>query len=310
MNMEITFSDLRKIVKECVNIITEENKVGYLTLKDDNGLRLEFIEKDDILKISNILWNMLVMSYENIGGIKTYRSMDDFLRKAKYAKVVYNNSEIVSCAIYRNIEGSFKMVAIGCNQEEDGKLGIQKIIKDDIEKLDFHFWAEVSGAIEHYFKKYNGYPMPNILAPEILNIPSTSIKLSSNDNVHYEREISNEWYEKMIFGAKSREIYDAAIKAVENYSKFMEEVNFINESNNKLKCKYTLKQAMYIVENIYRAHEEDNINELIPSWHRALLECKKTLTLSHQDRTTQDYIEYCDYLLDTMPLLELHPLRL
>ncbi len=302
-------NDLHKIVEESIlNVLSEQN-YGNLSIEANQNLKIDFIGKDEIMPISDTIWQMLVLSYENVGGLKTYRSKEDFLRKVKYAKIVYNKEDIVACSIYRNMEGSYKMVAIGCNQDEIGKQGIQAIIKDDVEKFDYHFWAEVSGAIEHYFRKYNGYPMPNILAPEILNISSEAIRLSKNDNVHYEQQISNEWFEKMIYGAKSKEVYEAAIAAVEDYSKFMRDVNNITEESSTNKG-YTIKQAMYIIENIYRAHEEDNFNELIPSWHKALIECKEVLMKAEQNRTIVDYIEYCDYLLETMPVLQLHPLRI
>jgi len=305
----MTEQDLHNVVKDSVIKILSEQEHGDLSINADSNLKVVFVEKKDIMPLSDFIWQMLVSSYENIGGLKTYRSKEDFLRKVKYAKIVYNNADIVACAIYRNMEGSYKMVAIGCNQEDIGKQGIQAIIKDDIEKFDYHFWAEVSGAIEHYFRKYNGYPMPNILAPEILSISSELIRLSKNDNVHYERQISNEWFEKMIFGAKSKEVYEAAIAAVEDYSKFMKEVNKVNENSN-MNGRYSVKQAMYIVENIYRAHEEDGYNELIPSWYEALNESMEVLLAAEQTQTVVDYIEYCNYLLETMPVLQLHPLKI
>ena len=305
----MTEQELHNVVKDSVIKILSEQEQGDLSINADSNLKVVFIEKKDIMPLSDFIWQMLVSSYENIGGLKTYRSKEDFLRKVKYAKIVYNNADIVACAIYRNMEGSYKMVAIGCNQEDIGKQGIQAIIKDDIEKFDYHFWAEVSGAIEHYFKKYNGYPMPNILAPEILSISSELIRPSKNDNVHYERQISDEWFEKMIYGAKSKEVYEAAIAAVEDYSKFMKEVNKINENSN-MNGRYSVKQAMYIVENIYRAHEEDGYNELIPSWYEALNESMEVLLTAEQTQTVVDYIEYCNYLLETMPVLQLHPLKI
>ena len=305
----MTEQDLHNVVKDSVIKILSEQEHGDLSINADSNLKVVFIEKKDIMPLSDFIWQMLVSSYENIGGLKTYRSKEDFLRKVKYAKIVYDNADIVACAIYRNMEGSYKMVAIGCNQEDIGKQGIQAIIKDDIEKFDYHFWAEVSGAIEHYFRKYNGYPMPNILAPEILSISSELIRLSKNDNVHYERQISNEWFEKMIYGAKSKEVYEAAIAAVEDYSKFMKEVNKVNENSN-MNGRYSVKQAMYIVENIYRAHEEDGYNELIPSWYEALNESMEVLLAAEQTQTVVDYIEYCNYLLETMPVLQLHPLKI
>lgn len=307
--IRLTESELKEIVKDSVIRVLSEQEHGELSLNANSNLQVVFIEKKDILPMTEFLWQMLVSSYENIGGLKTYKSKDDFLRKVKYAKVVYYNDEIVACAIYRNMEGSYKMVAIGCNQEEIGKQGVQAIIKDDIEKFDYHFWAEVSGAIEHYFKKYNGYPMPNILAPEILSISSELIRPSENDMVHYERQIANEWFKKMIYGAKSKEVYEAAIAAVEDYSKFMKDVNKITE-NTEMGGTYTVRQAMYIVENIYRAHEEDDYNELIPSWYDALCESREVLMAAEQTKTVIDYIDYCNYLLETMPVLQLHPLRI
>lgn len=307
--IRMTEQDLHNVVKKSVVKILSEQEQGDLSINTEPALKVVFIEKKEILPLSDYLWQMLVSSYENIGGLKTYKSKDDFLRKVKYAKVVYNDSEIVACAIYRNMEGSYKMVAIGCNQEEIGKQGVQAIIKDDIEKFNYNFWAEVSGAIEHYFKKYNGYPMPNILAPDILNISSELIRLSTKDVVHYERKISDEWFEKMIFGAKSKEVYDAAIAAVEDYSTFMKEVNNITEGID-VTSKYSTTQAMYIIENIYRAHEEDNFNELIPSWYNALMESLDVLMSAEPNRTIEDYIEYCHYLLETMPLLKLHSIEI
>lgn len=48
----------------------------------------------------------------------------------------------------------------------------------------------------------------------------------------------------------------------------MNDVNKIEES--KQLCIYSPKQAIYIIENIYRLHEEGGYNELIPKWHKAL----------------------------------------
>lgn len=205
------------------------------------------------------------------------------------------------------MEDSYKMVAIGCNQEEIGKIGMQSIIKNDIEQVEYRFWVETSGAIEHYFKKYNGYPMPNVLASQILQITEDSIRPSKTDLIHYERLISDEWYEKMILGIKSEEVFQAALKSVDDYSKFMREVNRIDENvNNGLK--YSVKQAIYIIENIYRAHEEDGFNELVPSWYEALCEAKKTLIRAERTQMIVDYIDYCNYLIETMPILKLHTL--
>ena len=305
----LTESELNRIVSESIKKVLKEHGISNFYLENYSEIKIEFIGRERIKQYSELLWNMLTDSYANIGGLKTYRSREHFNSMAKYAKIASIEDNIVACAIYRNMEDNYKLVAIGCNQENDGKRGIQAIVQDDIKQMDYHFWAEVSGAIEHYFKKYNGYPMPNVLASEILNIDEDSLRMSSTDNVHYERIISNEWFEKMIFGIKSEEIYNKAIAAVEDYSKFMKSVNNINE-NAISGLKYSLKQAFYIAENIIRAHEEDDFNELIPSWYDALQEAIKTFKASKQTQSVIDYIEYCEYLLKTMPVLKLEKLNI
>lgn len=174
--------------------------------------------------------------------------------------------------------------------------------------LNFQFWVEASGTIERYFKRYNVYPLPDTLAAKILNLNKDSMILSYEDLVHYKRSIADIWFEKMMLGILSEEIYQKVIQAVEDYSTFMESVNQINEvpihGHN-----YSVKQAIYIIENIYRAHEEDGFNELIPSWDKALHECVATLKDATKSETVEDYIEYGEYLLDVMPLLQLHPFK-
>jgi hypothetical protein len=268
----------------------------------------QLTNEEDISTYANDVWNMLLDSYENVGGLKTYRSFKDFIRKKHLIEVVIDKSgNLLACATYRRIENSLKQVAIGCEQTEEGKLAIQQIIQHNIRKLNLHYWAEVSGAIEHYFKKHNGYPMPNILASEILQIDEEDIVLSNNDKVHYDRAIGSEgeMFTKMIFGIKNDEIFQKAIAEVENYGKFMKEVNSIKEDIQT----YSIKQSIYIIENIYRAHEEDGFNELIPSWYEGLNKSLDTLKLvENPSQTILDYIDYAEYLLDDMQVLKIQVL--
>ena len=202
------------------------------------------------------------------------------------------------------------MTAIGCSQDDKGKLALQQIIQHTISELELHYWSEVSGAIEHYFKKHNGFPMPNTMAGKILQIPEKDITISNKDMVHYDRPIGKdrEVFTKMIFGIKSDEIFQQAMNEVENYYDFMKEVNnMINESKE---FKYSIKQSIYIIENLYRLHEEDKVNELTPKWADALKESMKTLRKSTKNQTISDYIEYGEYLLSDMQILELNTINI
>ena len=78
----------------------------------------------------------------------------------------------------------------------------------------------------------------------------------------------------------------------------------VNESKE---TKYTVKQAIYIIENLYRMHEEDGLNELIPKWHDALRDSMEVLnSTKEKTQTISDYIEYGNYLLSHTQILTLN----
>lgn len=289
---------IRKKINENLNKIKMVNpNIGEL---------ITISSYDDFMKYAKDVWDLLILSYEKHGGLKSYRNFKDFIRKQHLIEIVFLNNIILAAATYRVMDdNSLKLVAIGCDQTNNGILAIQQIIKHSIDNANIHYWAEVSGAIEHYFRKYNGYPMPNVLAHEILEIDPSNIILSNNDIVHYERPIGpdKDIFEKMIYGIKSEEIFNKAIAAVENYSSFMKDINTINEGIKIV----NIKQAFYIINNIYRAHEEDGFNELIPSWHNALMQSLSVLkNVNNPEKNVIDYIRYAEYLLDDMQLLKLH----
>lgn len=268
--------------------------------------------KEEIDRYSNFVWDMLEKSCEHIGGLQSYRNYSDFKKKNHKILVVidFNSATLLACATFRRIENSLKMTAIGCSQDDKGKLALQQIIQHTISELELHYWSEVSGAIEHYFKKHNGFPMPNTMAGKILQIPEKDITISNKDMVHYDRPIGKdrEVFTKMIFGIKSDEIFQQAMNEVENYYDFMKEVNnMINESKE---FKYSIKQSIYIIENLYRLHEENKVNELTPKWADALKESMKTLRKSTKNQTISDYIEYGEYLLSDMQILELNTINI
>ena len=303
------FDEFHNSEKNVVN----ETEVGENKLPPINVGELKMLyEPEDVEKYLPLVWDMLEKSYEGIGGLKTYRGYSDFKEKKHLLMVVrdFNNQDLLACAVFRRIENSLKMTAIGCNQENNGKLALQQIIQHTISELELHYWTEVSGVIEYYFKKHNGFPMPNTIASKILGVPEDKIILSKKDMVHYDRVIGRdrEKFTKMIYGIKSEEIFQEAMSEFEDYYDFMKEVNkIVNESKE---TKYSVKQAIYIIENLYRMHEEDGLNELIPKWHDALRDSVEVLNLvKEKDQTFSDYIEYGKYLLSDMQVLTLNVIQ-
>ena len=292
------------------NNVVNETEVRRNVLSPINVGEIKMLHKlEEVEQYLPLVWEMLEKSYENIGGLQSYRDYNDFKKKKHLIMVVrdFDNENLLACATFRRIEGSLKMTAIGCNQEDDGKLALQQIIQHTISELELHYWTEVSGAIEHYFKKHNGYPMPNTIASKILQIPDNHIIPSKKDMVHYDRVIGQdgEKFTKMIYGIKSEEIFQKAMSEVEDYYDFMKDVNsMVNESKE---TKYSVKQAIYIIENLYRMHEENGINELTPKWNDALRESMKVLiSTKERTQTISDYIEYGEYLLSDTQVLTLN----
>lgn len=303
------FDEFHNSEKNVVN----ETEVGENKLPPINVGELKMLyEPEEVEKYLPLVWEMLKKSYEGIGGLKAYRGYNDFKEKKHLLMVVrdFNNQDLLACAVFRRIESSLKMTAIGCNQENNGKLALQQIIQHTISELELHYWTEVSGVIEYYFKKHNGFPMPNTIASKILGVPEDKIILSKKDMVHYDRVIGRdrEKFTKMIYGIKSEEIFQEAMSEFEDYYDFMKEVNkIVNESKE---TKYSVKQAIYIIENLYRMHEEDGLNELIPKWHDALRDSVEALNLvKEKDQTISDYIEYGNYLLSDMQILTLNVIQ-
>ena len=207
-----------------------------------------------------------------------------------------------------NIPRKSKVIVYGENDEQATKTPHFHVQIDngDIE-LELHYWTEVSGIIEHYyFKKHNGFPIPNNMASKILGVPDSQITPSKKDMIHYNRVIGvDEAFTKMICGIKSKEIFYEVMSDFENNYDFMKEVNkMVNDSKE---TKYSVRQAIYIIENLYRMHEEDELNELIPKWHDALRDSVEVLNLTKEKtQTISDYIEYGNYLLSDTQILTLN----
>lgn len=280
---------LHKILKENLN-----NRYDVKILKT----------KEEISEYIDDIWYILQKSYGE-GNFKTARNAKSLLKSINLVKCVFTNNKLIACATYRNI-GGYKMNAIGCDQSVEGaKEALQAIIEHDIENYKGWYWAEVSGAIEHYFKKYNGYPIPNFYASELLG---KDVKLNE-DGVHYERPIGidGDIFTKAIYGFKSEEFLNKIITELDNYEEFMHKVNSLKETITHYGIE--IHKATYIIENIYRSHTEDEVNELPLTWRNALIDSKKVLEMSQLLNDKEEikwYKDMAGYLLDWMPLLKIN----
>lgn len=135
-------------------------------------------------------------------------------RTTSLVKVVRNQrKEIASCAFYRNVDGSFKIQAYGNDGSTFGKDGVKAIIKSDTSPYDSWIWGEVSESVEKYFKKFEGYPLPNEFVADVLEKNPEEIQPSS-DGFHYKRKIgtNDDPTEKVIFGFKDQHFAELVMK--------------------------------------------------------------------------------------------------
>lgn len=166
---------------------------------------------------------------------------------------------------------------------------------------DIRYVVEVSGGIEYYFVSHGCYAIPNVFASDILGVDDSVIGLLG-DGVHYNRVVGSncDTFTKMLFGIRDEGEFNEIIKEIEKESLFLTDNRYDG-----------YRRAIYIIENIYRKHEEDGFNELIPSWYKALVDSLKVLNNApNKNQTINDYIQYGNYLLDDMQLLQLHKMTL
>lgn len=308
-----------KITRKLISRIIKETLIKLSILSEgydetpDYGRLVSLNTPELYNKYVDEVWKMLSYSYDNIGGLKSYRDYRDFLKKKHQIDVVVDKYDrLTACATYRNFNGGLKMVAIGCNQTQEGKLSLQEIIKHNIKNVHLNYWCEASGKIEYFFKKHNGYPIPNIFAEEILNLKNGEIRLSKYDNVHYERPIGKdgEYFEKMIFGFCNEALYEKVLEDVEDYYGFRE---YVNNQNNFLtenfasEDNFTVKDATYIIERIYMANEEDGLIELTPSMNKLLeFSVSYLKQLKEKNNNIIQYIEFGSYLLENTHIIAIN----
>lgn len=195
------------------------------------------------------------------------------------------------------------------------------------EVSEYRFWTETSGSLEVFFRNSGfAYAVPHTLSAGILGLPACDVRLSEEDDVHYRRKTDEgDWWMRMIFGLQSEDAYKAVLAAVDEYSKFLKEVEryrYVCDSG----LKYSLRQAVYITDNIVREYTQNHFYEMVPSWQEALRESLRTFRVynakslkffypedfnlyngeSPKVDYLEEYIKYCEYLFKNMPLLQLH----
>lgn len=271
-----------------------------------------------IAKRVNELFSMLMTAYENKGGL-IVKTPERLLKAIDFIKLVFDNdSHVLACMIYRTFAGGKKIFLGAAKRTADGKAAMQKIIQTDIEPYDNWVWGEVSGPIEHYFKKHNGRPIPKELVSKFLGTNrNISISLDSDDPVHYTRQIGDMPIpiEKALYGFKDEAMANEVMNSIDNYEAFRLSTNALPDKLNESDDDTYLNTALDTVTELVEFHEELGFNEMLLSWHKALTNAiaymEKHLPHIHGSKLDQvkSSIKNGKMLYDEMPLLTLHKFK-
>lgn len=161
--------------------------------------------------------------------------------------------------------------------------------------MEFNGWylVETSGAIEHYFKKHGGTPVPSERVKEFTNY---DISVLEDDGFHYIRALGSdhELCRKCVFGFPSEEEYDKVVNGFADYENFKRDV-LMKTATDKLMF---AKNIIGTIEEMYTEYE---VNELPPQWARDL---KVSIGIA-KECGAEKIAAAGELLLDEMPVLKL-----
>ena len=317
MNIDNT----KEIIKQWADIIYESEGIKYPA--PDKIVPNKVYLTDDINFIKKYIpqiYSIMKTAYDKTQNGFIIKSEDDLLSQTELIKIVFDeNDTVLACCLYKNFSGGNKRFVSGGVQSEEGKKAVQDIIKTDIEPYDGWFWGEVSGPIEHYFKKFNGRPIPKELVGEFLNVHrKITPSPDPNDPVHYTRVIGDlkNPIEKAIYGFKDVEMAKRVMEFVDNYEEFRLSVNSLPDKTIKENDNFTLEDALSVVIQIADFHYEDGINEMLPSWNKQLIKAENTLKTyntsdlnDNKKNQVKSAIKECSRLRNRMPLLTIHKFK-
>ena len=271
MKIIITEGQIRNIIRNVLNKFSNE-----INLPDGN---YEFVNDADIKKYSKCIWDILQRSYRNLGGFKSYETIDEMTNLISLAIICVRNKEIVACAIYRDDLGGQKLNGCGTiDGSEKNKEILRSIIKEDIENLKKYRWVEVSYPLEKWFKELGGNPIPSAIAHKLLHKGKDKI-VDLNDGIHYQREMGKDKIvvTKAIYGFKSQNVYEMVMNNIEKYTGFETYNEFKSYANTLPKINedfdyelnHSNKEVSVAMETIIQIGNlwEEGVRELTPNMH-------------------------------------------
>lgn len=172
----------------------------YLNIGFHDGQGKEHLEKH-----RQEMHDHLRNSYKEIGGYSGHKPGSKEESDAIHhdlshhaVKAVRRNGKITALAVYKRAQDgkNRKLIGVGTNGTKEGAHDFRHhITREDHGQK--RAWAEVSGAVEHIYRKAG---MPQHPASSAEKILGKKVKINKDDPNRYTRKIGDEDHEKTILG--------------------------------------------------------------------------------------------------------------
>ena len=116
---------------------------------------------DSKQKYADQVWEIMVRTYEKVGGFHTAANIEELMQKTGLWKLCVRDGHVYAAMLYKDQHGR-KSIASGTDGSSQGKRDYLKMKDEDIGQK--RAWAEVSGPVELIMKKSGALPVPNSLA--------------------------------------------------------------------------------------------------------------------------------------------------
>ena len=152
--------------------------------------------KEDMSKYIDEVYDIMVKSYESIGGFLTANSPQELQNKTDLIKIIKRQGKISAVSCYKVSNNQRKLICGGTDGTERGKNDLYMIINEDIKQIYRNAYAEVSGKLEHIYLKRGANIIPNNVVSLIIDKEIEP----DPDGFHYYREIMGQKIKKLLVG--------------------------------------------------------------------------------------------------------------
>lgn len=159
-------------------------------------------------KYAKEVYDMVVKSYEYIGGLAGCKSYDDFVKQyvdptdgdSLIWKMIRRTDHISAIKIYSTKRGGRKGIVMATDGTEQGKKDASKILDEDYKLKERQAWNEVSGKALGSALNSGALPIPNYCVPELMKDKNKNEFRMRDDGYFYDRIIKGDWHTKLCVG--------------------------------------------------------------------------------------------------------------